>query len=246
VIPGVDDLSMTSNGILLARSAQELADAGLRRVNISLDTLRPERFAQITRLGEIEQVWEGIDAAHSAGLEPVKINVVVIRGLNEDEVVDFGRKTVTDGWNVRFIEWMPIGTRECLGSRWLDGVVTAEEVKPRIEETLGKLEPVPGDGGGGPARYYRLPGASGTLGFITAVSEHFCFHCNRLRLTADGQLRPCLLSDDEIDLRAPLREGASAEDIKALIMQAMERKPLGHHLHEARQPEKRTMSQIGG
>ena len=244
-IPGVDDLSMTSNGILLAQHANDLAAAGLKRVNISLDTLRPERFAAITRLGRIEQVLAGIEAAHRAGLEPVKINTVVIRGLNDDEVVDFGRKTVGDGWNVRFIEWMPIGSAGCLGDAWLDGVVTADEIKPRLEQALGKLEPVDGDGGG-PARYYRLPGAKGTVGLITAVSEHFCFHCNRLRLTADGQLRPCLLSDEEIDLRSPLREGADVEDIKALILEAIQLKPRRHHLSEARHPEKRLMSQIGG
>ena len=244
-IPGVDDLSMTSNGILLARYAQDLAEAGLRRVNVSLDTLRPERFTAITRLGSIEQVLAGIEAAHRAGLEPVKINTVVIRGLNDDEVVDFGRKTVSEGWNVRFIEWMPVGSGECLGPGWMDGVVTADEITPRIEQALGRLQPVDGDGAG-PARYYRLPGAKGTLGFITAVSEHFCFHCNRLRLTADGQLRPCLLSDDEIDLRSALREGADEEDIKALILEAIQRKPRSHHLGESQHPEKRMMSQIGG
>jgi cyclic pyranopterin phosphate synthase len=245
LIPGVDDLSMTSNGILLARHAQELATAGLQRVNISVDTLRPERFTAITRLGTIEPVLAGIEAARRAGLEPVKINTVVIRGLNDDEVVDFARKTVSDGWNVRFIEWMPVGNGECMGRGWLDGVVTADEIKPRIEQALGELQPADGDGGG-PARYYRLPGARGTVGFITAVSEHFCFRCNRLRLTADGQLRPCLLSDEEIDLRSPLREGASVEDIKALILQAIQRKPRRHHLGEAQHPEKRMMSQIGG
>ena len=245
-IPGVDDLSMTSNGIVLASYAQDLAAAGLRRVNISLDTLRPQRFAAITRWGEIERVLEGIEAAHRAGLEPVKINTVVIRDLNDDEVVDFSRKTVGEGWNVRFIEWMPVGASQCMDHGWLDGVVTADEIKPRIERALGKLQPVDGGRGGGPARYYRLPGARGTLGFITAVSEHFCFRCNRLRLTADGQLRPCLLSDEEIDLRSPLREGANVEDIKALILQAIQRKPQRHHLDESRHPEKRMMSQIGG
>ena len=244
-IPGIDDLSMTTNGALLDQFAHDLAAAGLKRVNISLDSLRAERFAAITRLGKLQQVLQGIEAAHRAGLEPVKINMVVIRDLNDDEVVDFARKTVSDGWNVRFIEWMPVGTRECLGRGWMDGLVPAGEIKPRIEQALGTLQPVDGEGSG-PARYYRLPGANGTVGFITPVSEHFCFHCNRLRLTADGQLRPCLLSDDEIGLRAALRGGAGVEAIKALILQAIQRKPQRHHLDQAGRPEKRLMSEIGG
>jgi len=245
-VPGVDDLTMTTNGVLLSRYAEALAEAGLRRVNVSLDTLRAERFHRITLLGRIEGVLAGIKAAHRAGLEPVKINTVVIRGMNDDEVVDFAQKTTDEGWNVRFIEWMPIGNGQCMGRRWLDGVTTAEEIRHKIEAALGKLQPARAGTGGGPARYYRLPGAKGTIGFITPVSEHFCFRCNRLRLTADGQLRPCLLSDEEIDLRTPLREGADVTQIKALILQGIECKPLQHHLDECKRPEKRVMSQIGG
>jgi len=245
-VPGVDDLTMTTNGVFLSRYAEALAGAGLRRVNVSLDTLRAQRFQRITRLGRIEDVLAGIEAAHQAGLEPVKINTVVIRGMNEDEVVDFARKTADEGWNVRFIEWMPVGNEQCMGRRWLDGVVTAEEIRRRIESALGELQPAKASTGGGPARYYHLPGARGTIGFITPVSEHFCFRCNRLRLTADGQLRLCLLCDEEIDLRTPLRCGAGVAQIRALILQGIERKPLQHHLDESKGPERRVMSQIGG
>lgn len=246
-IPGVDDLAMTTNGIFLSRYAQALTEAGLRRVNVSLDSLRPERFHRITRLGQVEDVLAGIEAARREGLEPVKINTVVIRGINDDEIVDLARKTSEAGWNVRFIEWMPVGEAALLSEcRWRERVVTAKEVRQKIEATLGELQPVKASTGSGPARYYRLPGAKGTLGFITPISEHFCYRCNRLRLTADGQLRPCLLSDQEIDLRTPLRQGADVAQIKALLLQGIESKPLQHHLDECMQPEKRAMSQIGG
>ncbi|MBC7260807.1 MAG: GTP 3',8-cyclase MoaA [Chloroflexi bacterium] len=246
-IPGIEDLAMTTNGILLSRYAQALAEAGLRRVNISLDTLRADRFQEITRLGQIEHVFAGIEAAQRAGLQPIKINTVVMRGINDDEVVDLARKTLEEEWNVRFIEWMPVGNAQWMvEDEWQDRVVTAKEMQEKIEATLGTLEPAKLGIGGGPARYYRLAGAKGTIGFITPLSEHFCYRCNRLRLTADGQLRPCLLSDQEIDLRTPLRQGADVAQIKALILQGIESKPLRHHLSECELPESRTMSQIGG
>ncbi len=246
-IPGVEDLAMTTNGTLLPRYAQELAAAGLDRVNISLDTLRPERFLAITRGGRLEDVLAGIKAAHQAGLEPVKINTVVMRGTNDDEVVDLAWRTMGAGWNVRFIEWMPVGTTAPADDHtWRGMVVTADEIRQRIEIALGNLEPELTATGSGPARYFRLPGARGTIGFITPVSEHFCYHCNRLRLTADGQLRPCLLSDGEIDLRTPLRQGADVARLKELILQAIESKPRQHHLNECGHPENRVMSQIGG
>jgi len=242
-IPGIDDLAMTTNGILLARYAEELKAAGLQRVNVSLDTLRPERFRRITRLGELSDTLEGIAAAKKAGLVPVKVNTVVIRGLNDDEVVDFARLTFAPDWHVRFIEVMPLGDNV----DWADnGYVPMGEVRARIEGELGKLVPAKLVTGGGPARYYRLPGAEGTVGFITPISEHFCYQCNRLRLTADGKLRPCLLSDYEIDLRTPLRQGASAEEIKALIIEGIRNKPERHHLAEKIIPQGRAMSEIGG
>jgi cyclic pyranopterin phosphate synthase len=245
-VEGIDDLSMTTNGILLGDYARALAQAGLHRVNVSLDTLRPERFRRITRCGELDDVLAGIEAAHAAGLEPIKINTVVVRGVNNDEVVDFARKTVEPGWHVRFIELMPIGSGGAINADWQSQVVTADEIRQRIESAMGALQPAKVLPGGGPARYYRLPKARGTIGFITPISEHFCTRCNRLRLTADGHLRPCLLSDYEIDLRAPLREGAGVEQIKDLILQTIASKPLQHHLDECRVPEGRAMSEIGG
>ncbi len=245
-VPGIDDLAMTTNGLLLSRYAAVLAEAGLQRVNISLDTLRPERFRRITRRGRLEDVLDGMDAARQAGLDPIKINTVVIRGMNDDEVVDLARRTMDAGWNVRFIELMPVGNGVLAEGGWRERVVTAREIRDRIETALGKLEPAKMSVGGGPARYYRLPEAEGTLGFITPISEHFCYRCNRLRLTADGQLRPCLLSDEEIDLRTPLRAGADVEQIKGLLLQGIERKPMNHHLDECRRPEGRVMSEIGG
>ncbi len=242
-IPGIDDLSLTTNGTLLARHASALAEAGLQRVNISLDTLRPERFAQITRLGRLEDVWAGLEAARAAGLKPIKMNMVVVRGLNDDEVSDFARRTLSDGWHVRFIELMPIGANvEWAFSR----VVPVAEIAARIEAEVGSLQPVHGPTGNGPARYYQLPGAAGTIGFIAALSDHFCSSCNRLRLTADGRLRPCLMSEEEIDLRGPLRAGASDQELKELLTRAIQRKPQRHHLDRTLGPQDRTMAQIGG
>jgi cyclic pyranopterin phosphate synthase len=242
-IPGMDDLSMTTNGVLLRQYAEPLARAGLRRINLSLDTLRPERFRQITRWGNLEDVLAGREAALAAGLRPVKINMVVVRGLNDDEVVDMAQKTVEPDWHIRFIEVMPLGA----GVHWSgDGVVPSAEIRARIEEALGPLMPVHGEVGIGPARYYRLLGAAGTVGFISAVTEHFCHLCNRLRLTSDGRLLPCLLSGAIIDLRTPLRNGATDEELRALFMQAVVAKPRGHTLAEGNPPVSLPMSHIGG
>lgn len=242
-IPGVDDISMTTNGTLLAHQAAELARAGLQRVNISLDTLRADRFVQITRRDRLDDVWAGIEAAKAAGLAPIKLNMVPVRGLNDDEVVEFARKTQSDGWHVRFIELMPIG----VSLDWAgDGGVPIPEIRERIETEVGPLEAVHGPTGNGPARYYRLPGAEGSIGFIGALSDHFCRTCNRLRLTADGRLRPCLMSEHEIDLRTPLRAGADLPTIQSLLAQAIHHKPQSHHLDEALAPRDRTMAEIGG
>jgi cyclic pyranopterin phosphate synthase len=247
-IPGIDDLSLTTNGTLLARHAADLADAGLQRVNISLDTLRSDRFRQITRWGRLDDVWAGIAAAQTAGLTPIKLNMVVVRGLNDDEVADFARRTVLHGWHVRYIEWMPVGP----SGAWVgDGVVPVPEIRARIEAEVGSLQPVHGPKGNGPARYHRLgtagaPDAEGTVGFISALSDHFCSTCNRLRLTADGRLRPCLMSDREIDLRDQLRAGASLDAVRNLLAQAIQAKPQRHHLDEAQPPRSRTMAEIGG
>jgi len=241
-VPGIEDLAMTTNGILLLRYAKALKEAGLQRVNVSLDSLRPERYRLITRFGNIEDVFRGIEEARKVGLTPVKVNMVVIDGLNRDEVVDFARLTLEDEWHIRFIEMMPIGSNADGNKR---GYVPMSEVRQDIEEALGPLIPARLTGNG-PARYYRLEGAPGTIGFITPVSEHFCYQCNRLRLTADGRLRPCLLSDYEIDLKGPLRAGAGVEDIAFLIREGVCLKPERHHLAEHIFPVGRVMSEIGG
>jgi GTP 3',8-cyclase len=244
--PEIDDISLTSNAHLLPRYAQELAEAGLTRVNISLDSLRADRFRTMTRVGSLERVWKGVAAAEAAGLTPIKFNVVVVRGFNDDEVVDFARLTQETERHVRFIEVMPLGQN----SMWADdGFVSTTEVRQQIEAELGPLEQVGTDSpvlGNGPARYWRLPGAPGTLGFISPVSEHFCANCNRLRLTADGRLRPCLLSDAEIDLRGPLRAGINDDELADLLAEAVARKPARHHLAEGIRSRNREMSQIGG
>jgi cyclic pyranopterin phosphate synthase len=245
-IPGIDDLAVTTNGLLLSTFATDLAEAGLRRVNVSLDSLRADRFRRITRLGSLEDALEGMEAARRAGLEPVKVNTVVMRGLNDDEVVDFARRAVEDGWHVRFIEVMPVGNVGLVDEAWRERVVTALEIRRKIEGALGQLQPAKMSVGNGPAQYYRLSRSKGTVGFVTPISEHFCYRCNRLRLTADGQLRPCLLSDQEIDLRGPLRQGAGPSEIKGLLLRAIESKPPHHNLEQQVRPEKRSMSQIGG
>ncbi|MDD5094726.1 MAG: GTP 3',8-cyclase MoaA [Dehalococcoidia bacterium] len=240
-IEGIDDLSLTTNGILLSSYAQELKEAGLKRVNVSLDTLRPERFEKITRVGKLEDTLRGILSAQAAGLRPVKINMVVMRGINDDELVDFARATIEQEWHIRFIEFMPVGEQ---APKWESWFMPVSDIMERIS-VLGPLDPHL-LAGNGPAKYFSFPQAKGTIGFISAVSEHFCFKCNRLRLTADGKLRPCLLSDGEIDLREPLRRGASLEEIKGLMKQAIAAKPEGHKLEVGTTARNRNMCQIGG
>lgn len=240
-VPGLQDLTMTTNGTRLAEFAAPLAQAGLRRVNVSLDTLRPERFRRMTRCGELSDVLRGIEAARVAGLNPVKLNMVVVRGTNDDEVVDLARRTLDEGWHVRYIELMPLGEGVTPG----DEFVPSHEIRERIEAALGPLEPAELTGSG-PARYLRVPGAPGTLGFISPLTEHFCAACNRLRLTADGRLMPCLFSDLELDLRGPLRSGADDADLRTLFQQALAIKPRSHHLAEHSIPRGRCMSRVGG
>ena len=248
-IPGIEEVALTTNGVSLARYAGPLAEAGLRRVNISLDTFRPRRFRRITRVGRYEDVREGIAAARAAGLLPIKLNVVLIPGLNDDEVLDFARSTYDEDWDVRFIELMPFLEGEsCAKDVSLStGFVPNEEVRRRIEARLGSLAPDPAADGHGPAFYHRLPGAKGRIGFISPLTDDgFCARCNRLRLTATGKLRPCLLTDQEIDLRAALRGGEGEEGIRRGILAALESKPDAHHLSDGNRPRRRKMTQIGG
>lgn len=241
-IDAIDDLSLTTNGVLLSRHANGLKQAGLTRVNISLDSLKPTRFHYITRYDKLRQVLHGIEAARKADLHPVKINMVVLRDINDDEVLDFASLTLTDGWHVRFIELMPFNQDVPFSTRFMP----ASEIRQRLLARFGDLQPCPPPMGNGPARYFRLPGAEGTVGFITPVSHHFCVHCNRLRLTASGKLRTCLLNDEEMDLQLPLRQGASLEQIKQLIHLAIQSKPYCHHLAQGVAPTKGVMAQVGG
>ncbi len=241
-VPGIRDVAMTTNGLLLESLAEPLARAGLHRVNVSLDTLDPSRFARITRGGRVEKVLAGIAAAEAAGLRPVKVNTVVVRGFNEDDVVPLAALTLDRPWEVRFIEVMPFST---VGDFAETSVVRSEETMARIETALGPLQPVD-TSGEEPARTYRLPGAAGTVGFISPVSQPFCARCGRLRLTADGRLRLCLLRDDEEDLLTPLRAGASYHQLREIFRAAAFRRPFGHALAERLYPQHRAMIQIGG
>ncbi len=241
-ILGIKELAMTTNALLLAALAGPLREAGLTRVNISLDTVDPEKFRRITRGGHVERVFAGIEGAEAAGLRPIKLNAVVVRGFNEEDVVPLAALTRDRPWEMRFIEVMPFGTVADVADA---GIVTSEESKTRVEAALGRLEALDLTGDA-PARTYRLPGAQGTLGFISSVSEPFCVKCGRLRLTADGRLRLCLLRDDEADLLTPLRAGASRAEMKERFRAAAYRRPFGHALAERLYPKERVMIQIGG
>lgn len=241
--PGVRSLSMTTNGILFSDLAVALADAGLQRVNFSLDTLDPVKFKQLTRRGELQDVWDGIEAAEEAGLKPIKINSVIMQDFNEEDVIALAGMTFEHPWQVRFIEMMPFGG--ATGFQ-LDRGVTAENVKKVLERAYGNLESLNNGELDGEARLYRIRGARGELGFIATVSQPFCASCTRARLTADGRLRLCLLREKEIDLLHSLRGGASDQEMRLLIQQGIWEKPWGHQLAEGEIPLNRTMSQIGG
>jgi cyclic pyranopterin phosphate synthase len=224
-IDGIEDLSLTTNGILLAKCAYQLADAGLDRVNISLDSLQEERYRRITRGGNLDSVFKGLEAAGKAGLKPIKINMVPIRGINDDEIINFSSMTLDSAYQVRFIECMP----SAHAGFWSpEKYMTTDEVKKSIE-TFGSLMPVR-ISKHGPSKYFRFKGAKGVVGFISALTHHFCHECNRLRLTADGKLRPCLFSETEIDLRSPLRRGVSDDEIERLIRLSIAVKPEGHKI----------------
>ncbi len=241
--PGIRTVTMTTNGILLSKLAAPLAAAGLKRVNISLDTLNPAKFKRLTRRGDIEDVWEGILAAEQAGLTPIKLNAVIVRGYNETDVVDLARLTLNHPWQVRFIEMMPFGGATDLQTSQM---VRADEIQQRLEQVFGPLAPSNDGRLDGEARIFRLPNAQGDVGFISSVSAPFCSSCTRARLTADGILRMCLLREYEIDLLTHLRQGASDEELRSLILDAVWNKPWGHGLADGHIAVNRTMSEIGG
>jgi cyclic pyranopterin phosphate synthase len=242
-IDGVNKLVMTTNGYRLPYIAQDLADAGLKRVNIHVDSLNKESIPKIMRLGRFDKAWAGIEAAEKAGLTPIKLNTVITRGYNDEAAVALARLTLEKPWQVRFIELMPFaGPAEIA----LNNYVSSEEVKSRIEAELGPLLAVNDGQLHGEARMYRLAGSAGTVGFISPVSNPYCDDCNRMRLTADGRIRMCLLSDKEVNFRDTLRNGGAHQDLVALFEQAIRAKPVGHQLKNGVHPEARTMSQIGG
>ncbi len=244
-LPEIKDISITTNGYFLGKYARDLKAAGLNRINISLDTLNPDLFSKITRGGDFNKVWEGILTAEEVGLTPIKINAVAVRGLNDHEILDFANLTRAHPWHVRFIELMPVKNQVPWGEGFpdpKDGYISTSEMLQKFEGS--GLTEASAWIGNGPARIYHLPGAPGLVGFISPLEEeHFCNRCNRMRLTADGNLRPCLMSDEEIPLLAPLRAG---ENVAQLFARAVNRKPKKHDLAHHVQPKNRTMMQIGG
>lgn len=241
--PGVRTVAMTTNGLLLDELARPLAEAGLERVNISIDTINPEKFKKLTRWGKVEDVWKGIDAAADAGLG-IKLNAVVVRDYNDKEdVVDLARLTLYRPWQVRFIEMMPFGD---VADFQQAGVVPEEELRATISAALGPLTLLDDGELDGEARLFQLEDGMGTIGFISSVTEPFCAACTRARLTADGRLRLCLLREKEVNLMAPLRAGASDRELKQLIEESVWWKPWGHGLGQNVIPKNRVMSEIGG
>lgn len=223
-VPEIEDLSLSTNAVLLAEHADALRSAGIQRLNVSLDSLRPERVDEIARRpGSFPKIMEGLDAAERLGFAPIKINVVLIGGQNDDEIADFAEITRERPWHVRFIELMPTGANLDLSANQF---VSCAEALRRVEE-IDAIEPVAGPFGNGPARYYRFPGAPGTVGVITPMSHNYCDRCNRMRLTADGHLRPCLFGDIQTSLRDPLRAG---EDLVPHIAETLRIKPERHYL----------------
>jgi len=243
-LPGLQSLSLTTNGILLEELAHDLYGAGIRRVNISLDTLQPQKFLRITRSDEFDRVWRGIQAAEHAGLNPIKINVVVMRGINDDEVLDLAKLTLERPYHIRFIEFMSMNN----DSQWvLQHYISADEILAKLL-TVAPLEQVVSQHTNGPARHFRWPDAKGIVGIISPISHHFCPSCNRIRLTADGKLRNCLFSDQEVDIKSPLRQGATDADLSQILGASIINKPEKHCLQSDvfRKCQNRPMVAIGG
>ena len=243
-ISGVTDLAMTTNGVLLPGLAGPLCDAGLTRINIHIDSLHPERLKRVMRFGTLESIWAGLEAAEGAGLRPIKLNAVVVRDYNHEDVVDLARLTLDRDWHVRFIELMPLGGGECARLS-LTQYVPNPESRTRIEDILGPLDELTDHLPSDESRNDRLRGAQGVVGFISPVSEPYCDSCNRMRLTSDGKLHLCLLNDDEIDLKPALRNGGG-DTLEDLLLKAVALKPTGHRLDEGISTQRRSMFQIGG
>lgn len=242
-VPEIDDVAITTNGVLFNSMADELKSAGLDRVNFSLDTMVPEKFKYITRRDELAEVTKSVFRALELGLEPVKINTVVIKGFNDDELMDFADLAYRYPLNIRFIEFMPIGD---LLFWKKERIVTALQIQEKIAQKY-QLTPARYIKGNGPAKYYSMEGGQGTIGFISPMSNHFCSECSRLRLTAEGKLRGCLYDKREIDLQTGLKNGSSNEELRQLFIKAVNLKPSEHHMDEGWGEEnQRKMYQIGG
>ncbi len=241
-ISGIEDLSLTTNGHLLKQYARQLALAGLKRVNISLDSLDPQRYKEITRGGDINLVLSGIQEAQNWGLLPIKINMVPVRGFNDAEIENFARLSIITPYHIRFIEFMPIGAKEFWNN---DRYIPTDEIKHRVS-SIAPLMPISFKKSG-PANYFSFENAKGAIGFISPVSDHFCISCNRLRLTAEGKIRPCLFSETEIDIKSAMRSGATDGEIRRLLILSAEIKPSGHNMNEDKiSKHLRPISQIGG
>ncbi len=242
-MPGMQDVSLTTNGICFADMADDLKRAGLVRVNFSLDSLHADRFRYITRLGNISDVWRSIEKALAIGMMPVKINTVVMKGVNDDEILDFARLAAEMPVHVRFIEFMPVGD---LPFYQEERLVNMDEVKRTIKSSYQLLNGLAGRGNG-PAKVYQIAGGKGTIGFISAMSNHFCGDCNRIRLTADGRLRSCLFDKREINVKAAMDRGTGDDRLAIMIRQAIREKPDRHHMEKGWGADNsRKMYQIGG
>jgi len=240
-LEGLVDIALTTNAVRLQEYLEPLKAAGIKRLNISLDTLRRDRFARITGRDHFDQVWGAIEAAHALGFQPIKLNVVAMKGINDDEFRELAALTRRLPYHVRFIEYMPMGNPNLPGDPYLSN----DEVRQRIEQEE-KLVPVPPGSTDGPAQRFRFPGAPGEVGFISPLSHHFCDRCNRLRLTAGGKLRPCLLSNQEYDLITPLRAGAKDAELRDIFLEGARLKPMAHGLIAGGKHVDARMSSIGG
>jgi GTP 3',8-cyclase len=240
-VPGIRDLAMTSNGLLLAQYAAQLRAAGLQRINISLDTLKPERFQQMTGSDSWRQVMDGIGAALAAGFEQVKLNVVAIRGYNDDEIADFISFVRGKPLHLRFIEFMPVGN-----NFWIpEKLITAAEIKRAVERTATLRRFVTSDRNTA-VELYGIEGSPATVGFIPAMSDKFCQRCNRIRLTADGFLKPCLACKNEINIKVPVRQGHKGAELKRVFYEALRLKPHQHSMEGGKAETKRHMAEVGG
>ncbi len=241
-LPGLKEVSLTTNGTFLKENLERIRNGGIKRINVSLDTLKRERYKEITRHDGFQEAWEGIELAKETGFVPVKINIVPIKGLNDDELVDFAKLSLEHPYHIRFIEHMPVGTvRKGIQTNYIPNSLIKTEISK-----LGKLVPISRSEYDGPAERFKFEGAPGEIGFISPLTHHFCETCNRLRLTAEGHLRVCLLSDKEEDLRGPMRSGASDEELEQIFLNAAAKKPQTHQLDSNDPTPASQMSSIGG